>query len=285
MKIVKKFLVFILGFILVNLFGCLVLSFSIKEILQENIISNVVKESLVENFTSEMDIEPAKKEEIKKVIDNPEVNEIVSSIVDELMLTLSDENKQFDAKVIDDLLDHIIENKGQIEEAIGTTIDISEFEELRNSEEYKQLTQEISDTFNESSVTMDENSKTAIKLYGFITSNNFRIIIVILMVINIILIMLIQWSLYNWFAILGRAMVTTGVSLLIISLLINNVITSLLAEENITVDISMNNLTVFSIISLIIGLILIIVRKIINNYMIKKDNKEEVEIDEVSTVS
>lgn len=285
MKILKKFLVFILGFILVNLFGCLVISFSLKEILQENIISNVVKESLVENFTSEMNIEPDKKDEIKKVIDNPEVNEIVSSIVEEVMLTMTDEEKEFDSKVIDNLFDHIISNKSAIEEVVGSSIDMSEFEKLRDSEEYKQLTQDIAETFNESSVSMDENSKTAIKLYGFITSTNFKILIIVLMVVDVLLIMLIQWSLYNWFAILGRAMVTSGVTLLILAILINTVITSLLAEKNITVDISLSNLIVFSIISIIVGIILIVVRKIISNYISNKSKIEEVETDEVSTVS
>ena len=87
--------------------------------------------------------------------------------------------------------------------------------------------------------------------------------------------MLIQWSLYKWLAILGRALYTSGITVMLMYLAIKVFINKLLVENGINITIDTSNIFLLGIGSLILGIILVIIFKIINKAIMNKEKSIE----------
>lgn len=277
MKVIRKILVFILGLILFNLCISLVLSFAVKEVFQKNIVTNLIQESAVPIIKSNIELNEEQEKQLEALFEDEEVNKLVENIVGQVLEDLGSEDGKIDPSVVDYFFDYVIENKDKIEEVTGNQIDISELESLKNSDDYKDFSIEITNSINEATGELDDNTKMVIKTYSYFVSNDFKYLVIGMIVIDLLLIALIQWSIYKWLIVLGRAMTITGLSLLLFSIFVSSIINVILAENNITLDIDMSNLTNLSIISLIVGLLLIIIPKVIEKIIEKNKSTEEID--------
>ena len=277
MKVIRKILVFILGLILFNLCISLVLSFAVKEVFQKNIVTNLIQESAVPIIKSNIELNEEQEKQLEALFEDEEVNKLVENIVGQVLEDLGSEDGKIDPSVVDYFFDYVIENKDKIEEVAGNQIDISELESLKNSDDYKDFSIEITNSINEATGELDDNTKMVIKAYSYFVSNDFKYLVIGMIVIDLLLIALIQWSIYKWLIVLGRAMTITGLSLLLFSIFVSSIINVILAENNITLDIDMSNLTNLSIISLIVGLLLIIIPKVIEKIIEKNKSTEEID--------
>ena len=275
MKILRKILVFILGFILYNLVCAFILTFALKDIVQTEMIGGVVRESILPAITESQDVNSEQKEQIQALLEDEEVNKVINDVVGDILTTFEDENATFDQKSIDKIFDYVIDNKEQLEKAIGKEIDVNELEKYRDSEEYNQFTDELSDTLNEVGGTLDSSSRNAIKTYNYIVSDNFKIALGIIILIDLLLIMLIQWSLYKWLSILGRALYTSGITVMIMYLAVKVFINKLLVENGINITIDTSNIFLLGVGSLIFGILLVIIYKIINKAKMNKEKSLE----------
>ncbi|MBR4177723.1 MAG: hypothetical protein IKH54_06300 [Bacilli bacterium] len=275
MKVLRKILVFILGFILYNLVCALILTFALKDIVQTEMIGGVVRENILPAITESEDVSSEEKEQIQALLEDEGVNEVINEVVGDILNTFGDENATFDQESIDKIFDYVIDNKEQLEKAIGKEIDTNEIEKFRDSQEYSEFTGELSKTLNEAGSSLDSSSRAVIRTYNYIVSDNFKIALGIIIFIDLLLIMLIQWSLYKWLAILGRALYTSGITVMLMYLAIKVFINKLLVENGINITIDTSNIFLLGIGSLILGIILVIIFKIINKAIMNKEKSIE----------
>lgn len=282
MKILRKFLSFILGVVLSLLIGGLLLSFAIKSVIQEELIGGAIKDNFIPIITNNTDLSEEDKKAVEELFEDKEVNDMVNQMVDEIMATMGTEDGEISQETIDSIFDYVIQNKDKLEEATGQKINTEELEEVRKSEEFQNITQELTESLNESTAELDDTSKTAIKTYTYIVSNNFRLILIGGIVLDLLLIALIQWSLYNWMATFGKALSTSGLTLIILYFLMNKLIETLLAEQTITLNINTIKVLYMGIISMIVGILLIVIKHIIDNIIKNKKDNMEIEYNAVS---
>ena len=282
MKILRKFLSFILGLVLSLLIGGLLLSFAIKSVIQEELIGGAIKDNFIPVITNNTDISEEDKKAVEELFEDKEVNDMVNKMVDEIMATMGSEDGEISQETIDSIFDYVIQNKDKLEEATGQKINTEELEEVRKSEEFQNITQELTKSLNESTAELDDTSKTAIKTYTYIVSNNFRLILIGGIVLDLLLIALVQWSLYNWMSTFGKALSTSGLTLIILYFLMNKIIETLLAEQTITLNIDTSKVLYMGIITIIVGILLIVIKHIIDNIIKNKKDNMEIEYNAVS---
>lgn len=282
MKILRKFLSFILGLVLSLLIGGLLLSFAIKSVIQEELIGGAIKDNFIPVITNNTDISEEDKKAVEELFEDKEVNDMVNKMVDEIMATMGSEDGEISQETIDSIFDYVIQNKDKLEEATGQKINTEELEEVRKSEEFQNITQELTKSLNESTAELDDTSKTAIKTYTYIVSKNFRLILIGGIVLDLLLIALVQWSLYNWMSTFGKALSTSGLTLIILYFLMNKIIETLLAEQTITLNIDTSKVLYMGIITIIVGILLIVFKHIIDNIIKNKKDNMEIEYNAVS---
>lgn len=282
MKILRKFLSFILGLVLSLLIGGLLLSFAIKSVIQEELIGGAIKDNFIPVITNNTDISEEDKKAVEELFEDKEVNDMVNKMVDEIMATMGSEDGEISQETIDSIFDYVIQNKDKLEEATGQKINTEELEEVRKSEEFQNITQELTKSLNESTAELDDTSKTAIKTYTYIVSNNFRLILIGGIVLDLLLIALVQWSLYNWMSTFGKALSTSGLTLIILYFIMNKIIETLLAEQTITLNIDTSKVLYMGIITIIVGILLIVIKHIIDNIIKNKKDNMEIEYNAVS---
>lgn len=278
MKILRKFLSFILGVVLSLLIGGLLLSFAVKSVIQEELIGGAIKEAFIPEIINNANLDDESKETMEKLFEDKEVNDMVNSMVDEILTTMSSEDGEVSQETIDSIFDYVITNKDKIEEATGQEIDLSELEEVRNSEDFKNMTKEITESLNESVDSLDDTNKAAIKTYTYMVSDNFRLMLLGLIVLDLVLIALVQWSLYKWMSTLGKALTTSGLTLLILYFMMNKFIEALLSEQSITFNIDTSSILVMGIICIISGVVLVVIKLIIEK-ILKNRQEENMEIE------
>ena len=282
MKILRKFLSFILGVVLSLLIGGLLLSFAIKSVIQEELIGGAIKDNFIPIITNNTDLSEEDKKAVEELFEDKEVNDMVNQMVDEIMATMGTEDGEISQETIDSIFDYVIQNKDKLEEATGQKINTEELEEVRKSEEFQNITQELTKSLNESTAELDDTSKTAIKTYTYIVSNNFRLILIGGIVLDLLLIALVQWSLYNWMSTFGKALSTSGLTLIILYFIMNKIIETLLAEQTITLNIDTSKVLYMGIITIIVGILLIVIKHIIDNIIKNKKDNMEIEYNAVS---
>ncbi len=265
MKIIRKILVFILGFVLFNLVGAFFLSISIKNIVQEEVIGSVIKQSLVSSIQTEQNITPEQQEIISKALDNEQIDKLLNNVTDELINTLGTDNQKLNSESINDLIDYFIENKEVLEQITGTSVAAEDLEKFKSSEEYQEATNAITKSINETSKQLSPTEKKVIQGYSYMISDNFKLVILGCIAINILLIAFIQWSLYKWLAIAGRSLYMTGITLIVMYFGMGAISQMLLQEVNMSIELDANNILLMGIGTIIFGLLLVVWCKIITN--------------------
>lgn len=275
MKILRKFLSFILGVTLSLLIGGLLLSFAVKNVIQEELIGGAIKDQFIPMITENAELSEEDKKIVEEMFEDEEVNDMVNQMVDEIFETMATDDGEISEETINSIFDYVISNKEKIEEVTGQEIDLSSLEEVRNSDEFKNVTKELTESINESAESLDDTSKTAIKTYTYMVSNKCRLVLLGLIVLDLLLIALVQWSLYKWTSTLGKALTTSGLTLLLLYFIMNKFIEALLSEQDITFNINTSSILTMGIICIIGGVLLVVIKLIIDN--IVKNKKVDLE--------
>lgn len=275
MKILRKFLSFILGVTLSLLIGGLLLSFAVKNVIQEELIGGAIKDQFIPMITENAELSEEDKKIVEEMFEDEEVNDMVNQMVDEIFETMATDDGEISEETINSIFDYVISNKEKIEEVTGQEIDLSSLEEVRNSDEFKNVTKELTESINESAESLDDTSKTAIKTYTYMVSNKCRLVLLGLIVLDLLLIALVQWSLYKWTSTLGKALTTSGLTLLLLYFITNKFIEALLSEQDITFNINTSSILTMGIICIIGGVLLVVIKLIIDN--IVKNKKVDLE--------
>lgn len=274
MKIIKKIIIALLSILLIDLIIILVLNCTIKKLLVDELLIESFKQNnpLISENVSNNSPFIINNKVLEETLQDDEVKEILGKFIDDVISNISKEEQEninieeLEKKVIE----YTKEHKKELEEKTGVEITdemINEASKLLNDGDVKKsFEQEINNYKN--NITKEE--KMALKFYNFITSKDLRTIIIILIIVNILLIALLQKSIYKWIKNLSRAMYISGLSIVILGLAIKYLISTLTL-----LVINPKEIFIIGISLIVFGLLINIVYRIMEKYYIK-ENKHEI---------
>lgn len=274
MKIIKKIIIALLSILLIDLIIILVLNCTIKKLLVDELLIESFKQNnpLISENVSNNSPFIINNKVLEKTLEDEEVKEMLSEFIDDVISNISKEEQEninieeLEKKVIE----YTKEHKKELEEKTGVEITdemINEASKLLNDGDVKKsFEQEINNYKN--NITKEE--KMALKFYNFITSKDLRTIIIILIIVNILLIAILQKSIYKWIKNLSRAMYISGLSIVILGLAIKYLISTLTL-----LVINPKEIFIIGISLIVFGLLINIVYRIMEKYYIK-ENKYDI---------
>lgn len=275
MKILKTIAVVLLNLILFNLLMVFAISLNLESMVKDDILKEIIKEEFlndeIKSNSSEITTD---NEKINELLERPETQEIVDKYLDITIDSLTDENKVSEVEIEKDMIKFLKENK----ELVKEKLDVEVTDEMINSVEKELENKELSTVFKKSLTnakeTMPKEAKLILQAYNYLISLKFKLIIALFILIDILLIALLQSSVYKWLSSLGGSVVISGIGLLIMSLIVKIVVTSFSNFKGF----NLNSLTTTGFILIAIGIILIIVKKLLDKKSVKEDVHEVSEI-------
>ena len=286
MKIIKNILVAFLSMILVGCIFLLAISFNLKKIL----INGVIKETFVEQIIPKSYNEERvviTEEQIREITDDPRIQEMLMSpeiqglmeqYLDTTVNGLIDENNIDDIALEQDMLKFIKENRSVIEEKAGKEITDDMIEKAMEQVESKDMSRAYKQSIMNASRNMSSTEREMLKGYRFLISPELRMIILVVIIIDLVLIMVVQASLYKWIATLAVSLLISGVGTIAASIITKGVIRKKTNFDNF----DMSSLTQTGIIIALSGLVILTVYIVILKLIKKKVKVGKHEISEFS---
>lgn len=274
MKVVKKILIGLLIFILIDLIAALAISFNIKSIIIDGVIKETIKQQVTANeynensytISEEQIKEITDDERIQEILNSQEVQDLLEKYLDTTINGLIDESTLDEVELEKDMLEFLKENKQVLKDKVGVEITDEMIDQVAEQSEGKDLTRAYKDSIRNSSRTMTTTEKTVLKGYNYIISNSFRILIIVLMIIDLLLIAILQKSFYKWIKSMSHSMIISGIGIIIMS-----VISSTIVKNMTSVDtFNTSSLTYTGIGITIVGIIILIIYTIIIKIIEKK---------------
>ena len=278
MSILKNIFRVFLTFILMDLILLLILSFTIKTTLVNDLLIETVKNKsdsfLTENnnFTSNNELNNILNNDlVNELLEKEEVQEFVSEFIDDFLLELSEDDiTSLDGVELENkMLDYLKNHKEELSNTTGVEITdeaLDKASEQINSIDNKKF---LDQTLNNMKATTPKEVKTAIKFFNFITSSLIKLILAGLMIIDVILMIIIDKSLYKWVRSMSISLIIIGISLLLLS---NSIMIMTGSITGVSIKTKLINSS--SIILLIFGIIMLIMYYITTKFFIKEDKND-----------
>lgn len=282
MKIVKKILVALLCVILIGCIFFMAISLNLKKIL----INGVIKETIVESVIPKSYSESGEKvviteEQIKEITDDPRIQEILMSpeiqglmekYLDTTVNGLIDENNIDEIALEQDMMNFIKENRSVIEEKAGKEVTDEMIERAMEQVESKDMSRAYKQSIMNASRNMTTTEKEVLRGYRLLISPEFRIILLVIMIIDLVLIAVVQGSFYKWISSLGTSLLISGAGTMAASVITKKIVAQKTGFNNFDTSSLMQT----GIIILVSGLIIVIVYNVISRLIKKKVGKHEV---------
>lgn len=279
MKTIKKILIAILVLLLVNIIFLLAISFNLKKVLIDGIIKETIVEKIIPNsYKAENSAIPT--EQIQEITDDPRVQEMLNSpevqqmmekYLDTTVNGLIDDENIDEVALEEDMLNFIKDNKEVLEEKVGREITDEMINDAYEKLEGKDMSKAYIQSLKNASNNMTETEKKVLKGYKFIVSGKFRVILFIAMLLDLLLIALVQWSLYKWIKTFGKTLIASGICIIISSITSKMIVTKVSNFSNFNTS----SLTITGIIITGTGIIIFVAYKVFLK-LLKKDDKNEI---------
>ena len=246
MKTFKNILIGLFSLILINLICLLMLSFNI----QKSLVNGIVKEVIKNNYLVQ-DKNITNNEKINELLNSKETEELINKYLDQILSNVSDDKKLDENELKKDIIDYLRKNKKTISDISGkeiSDVDIDKVEqELNNNSINKNI------TINSNKIPKE--SKQILKGYKSFISIKFQITLIVLIIIDLIIIGLLQWSLYKWIKTLSKCMITSGTLIIIMSLIVMGIVIVLSPLKSF----NMNSLLLTGFVVLVLGIFILII--------------------------
>lgn len=215
------------------------------------------------------------EEQLIRIVSSPVVKDLASEFVDEVLNDITTgETSDFD--VGKKVVDFVVEHQKEIEEVVGQPIPIDKLEEFAESEEVKNFNEQYKTVISTVSGQIPAPIKNIINTIERFISKEFRIGCLIVGGILLVLIALLQWSLYKWIRTLGNNILWLNVMYFITSLfggIISNMIS---AVAGLNAAFEFGKVTTTSAVAGGIGIILLIIYAIISKNVKKGELKNAI---------
>ena len=265
MKVLKKILLGLLTFLFFNLVTLCILSYAADRYLQKELVSDLIKEVLTTTVVQMTDLTEEQEQQVQEIFEQPAAQELIEDLNEELLNGMNlDGNIEIDPEMFDKVFDYILENKEQIESITNSEINLSEIEEFRNSDDYQNIKENMTENINNSMSQSNDNQKTVEKVFNYYSvfiSNKFRMYVIGLSIINLICIALLQNSNYKWLKTFGKAIIMCGITLTCFYAAMVIALKVIESKTGVSMMLDYKSLIVFDIIFIGIGIFSLIVYK------------------------
>lgn len=218
------------------------------------------------------------EEQLITILESDVTKELVEEFVDVVIEDISTgEASDFD--IGEKVMTFVTDNQSEIEELIGQPLPMEKIESFAESEEVTQFNDQYKEVITTFSNNVPTPIKNAITVVEKFISESFRLTCLIIDGVLLILIALLQWSLYKWIRTLGNTMLGVGIFTFIICLFGNIFSAAIVNLLNID-GLSFGKAMLASGICTGVGIVLLIVYVIIKK-IVGKGKKE----DEISQVA
>lgn len=259
MKTFKNILIGLFTLILINLICLLILSFNINNLLVNGVVKEVIKTTItIDNTTN--------NEKVNELLNSPETEELINKYLDQIINSVTDDKEIDEEEVKKDIIKYLRDNKEKLSEIAGKEINDTDIDNIEKELENSHINENI----NNSSKIIPKTSKKVLKGYKSFISPKIQFILLILIIIDIVIIALLEWSIYKWIKTLSKSMITSGFLITLMSLIVMTIITVLSPIKIFKI----NSLLISGIIVLVIGIIILVLYNLLT--------KKEEEVNEVS---
>ena len=253
MKILRGFGIAILSIVLFFGIMSLMVSVSLKDIVQNKIMVTAFKEGIKSGVPEEN-----KKEVdqfIDKVMSYPETNEIIESVINDY--ANYNTNKDVSDKTIDLIIKFCKEHKEDYEKLTGETINI---DDIDTPESRKALRDGFNEAMEENKIDGEDAQAVTevIKVYSSFTSSNYTKLLIVFNVIVVCLIGLLSWSYYKWLQPVGIVSIIASVFTFMFYGLMTLLFTALNESTDFNITISSNAVLYTAIIELVVGITFVV---------------------------
>lgn len=285
----RKFLIGLLTFILINVIGLLILSFTLKTLLVDGIIKEVIVNQIdlpifeTSNYqyrneinTDENIDKVTNDERVKELLKSDEVTELIDKYLDIIIDGYIDEENLNQIELEKDMIKYLENNKETIEKITGQKITQETLDQTKEEIKEMNIDDKVKESIKTTSKNMPKETVTVLKGYKSFISLKFRLILIGIIILCLVLIALLQKSLYKWIKIFAISLTTNGIFAIIVSGVVYLIVYSVTKVEFNTMS-----LLITGIIITIIGIVI----HIIYNIVTKNIEDKEVQINEVSQIS
>lgn len=220
------------------------------------------------------------EEQLITILESDVAKELVEEFVDVVIEDISTgEVSDFD--IGEKVMTFVTDNQSEIEGLIGQPLPMEKIETFAESEEVTQFNEQYKEVITTFSNNVPAPIKNAITVIEKFISESFRLTCLIIDGVLLVLIALLQWSLYKWIRTLGNTMLGVGIFMFIISLFGNIFSAAIVNLLNID-GLSFGKAMLASGICTGVGVVLLIVYAIIKK-IVGKGKKEENEVSQVAS--
>lgn len=271
MKTIKKIFIALLTVVLLNFLIVFTVSLNLQKMVKEDLIKQIIKEEfLTTDFQTDSKALLTENEKINDLLESKEAQEIVDKYLDITIDCFIDEEKNVEVTIEEDLLNYLKNNKKFVEEKLGVEVTNEMIAQAKEQLESKELSNIFKQSINNSKNSMPKEAKTILKIYKYLISLQFQLILIAIILLDILLIAVLKSSLYKWLSTLGYTSIVAGIGLLIMSLIVKITIISISTLQ----EVSLSSLITAGIILILFGIILIIIKKILDIKLVKEDEHE-----------
>ena len=281
MKIIKNIIEKLLILVLINLIAILILSCNIKNLLVDGILKEtVIQEMFPRNvgeentvITEETINQITDDERIREILNSKEMQGLINKYLDITVNNLIEEDSSINEVELEkDILKYLKDNKKVLEEIVGKEITDQMIEDAVKEVEAQDKSKAFKQTIQNERQNLSTTERQVLKGYKTLISNTFKIIILCLILLDLLLIALIQKSFFKWIKSLGISLTISGIGIIIMSL-VTKIIISKAVNMN---SINTTSLLYPGIITMIIGIFIVFVYKIVENIIKKKEESYEI---------
>lgn len=278
MKWIKKIVLGILSFLLMDFIILLVISVHLKGILvdgimKETIISQVSKSSVNDNqyvITEETINQITEDEKIRELLGTKEVQDLMNKYLDLTIDSLIDEEQIDQIEIEEDIINYLRDNKETVEKIVGQEITEEALIQTENEIKEKEFNVVYKQNLKNASSQLSTQEVTLLKGYKKVVSKSFQMIILSLAIIDLLLIALIQKSWYMWIKTFGSSLVSSGISLIVMSIVFQIVLQRAANNSQIMVY----SLLKSSLIVLGCGIVIVFVYQFFEKKVKRSDNRD-----------
>ena len=266
MQFLKGLCKCILGFLIGASMILIILSFSVKGLFSDIILKSstiatkIASDELAENVKTGNEVIDEKVQELLK---DKELKALVEKYIDKTLEGLVSEEALSDVNIEKDIIQFVQDHEDLIEEKLGVEIKEEYYEEAKNQEEYHEITNEYKKAIQSSREQMPDELKEVVKYFNFFLTMKCRLILFSILIISTILMALLQKSYFKWISTLAIFAISNGILLLVMSFAFDAIMNYIVKEVNGVSNFGTSVLTKNSLITLISGVIVLIIYKIV----------------------
>ena len=262
-KVLKGFFVFILFELVLAIY----MSFLFQKVFVHEVVTETVKEQVLSQIESE---DPAYKEKIEELFNDKDVSKMVDQYLD---ITIEGLTEEDDKELKEKAMDFIKNNKGVIEEEFNVEIPDESIEKLEEADVIEKIT-EMTENVSKQAKKLTEKERMILKIYYFIVSYLFKIIVGILILLDLIALCLIDKSVFVWIKHLSITSIFSGISLIIISFVLKYIVQ--ISTYNL-ISINVSKISIYGVIITLVSLLIYTIYAIVS-HVLGKDEEIENEV-------